>query len=642
MMQGLLPPSSASLPTSCLVHTPSKSVARPVQDAIPKVDLSDDSCAPSEDSSTATLPPPAPLVATLLDTTDMSVEEILQVIRVPTLAPHVPDAEALVEYLDQHEIGHLNHLIKCFTDAIVTVSMPDSTVGKSHILPVEFLDVYCCCVLRVYFLLFKNLDFMNLLLSDQVVLMESGVLKALLCMSFFVFKEDCKSWHIPSSISEISPVVLNATDLNQILPYNLLQQTLAINVTSTKLKFDWHMGMLCIGAFFYCPVDVQVQQSAKIDTLRDRYMEILLKYLKWKHGSYNASVMFPEILKLMDAILKHCSLVENLTLRLKDEEIHALETRLQTLNVDIDSNFEMKFNVQDCDISSGVTFAKINRRISSCVQCNLSSTLFGGEASESRHCAAVPTASMYYSNQPVESEEAKSRREVEALLIRRMLENKKQQEKIFPDKDERSNALPNVPLPPHKNLLAIQRLLQDLAQKDQIAVNPEPSSVTVSLDNDDDSAPSLPYQLLQQKLYQVTAMQQRAHLANFAKSLGYHNTIPSVDDATSDEGAEGAIDLSRPKRSITSPSSSTASKQSNSSSSKKLPALKPLPSFKNDSIVRENNLTLPRREVYSANLSKSVPGVDSSPITSQLSARHIELLLESLGKSKYTTRFNKL
>lgn len=572
-------------------------------------DQEDDSC----DSGTAT-----PLGIT--DTSKMSVEELLHVIRVPTLVPHNTDSSTLKDYLDPHEIGHLNHLIKCFTDAIISVPMPEDAVGKSNMLPIDFLDVYCCSILRIYFLLFKNLDFMNLLLADQVILMECGVLKALLCMSFFVFKEENNSWNIPSSLNEASSVMIKIHHLNQILPYNLLQQALSINILSTKLKFDWHMGMLCIGAFFYSPADVQVQQTDKVDTLRDRYMEILLKYLKWKHGSYNTSILFPEILKLMDAMLKHCGLVENLNLRLKDEEISALEKRLRTLNVDIGSNVENKVGIVENDMSSGATFSKINRKIIACVQCNLSSTLFSS-GGESRDFAAVPTASMHYSNLPIETEEAKHRRKVEALLLRGMLQKtqpllERENNNGSVEEEEVSEDIEPTVLP-QGNLFAIQRLLRDLSHNDQNSVSLERAVASSSREAYDDSPQtcsttptSLTYQLIQQKLLDVSTQQQRTHLANFAKSFEY-NQLAEVKPVVPAQSQETeAIDLSKPRK--------LSSSIANNSSDKlaKLPALKPLVGY------------TPAPDEQAT----SIP----SSLTSQLTARHIELLLESLGKSKYT------
>lgn len=71
----------------------------------------------------------------------------------------------------------------------------------------------------------------------------------------------------------------------------------------------------------------------KVDVLRNKYVSLLLKYVTWKHGTYNASLLFPEILKLLDALQLHVDDFASITLKLNQEEVLAVEERLATLTL---------------------------------------------------------------------------------------------------------------------------------------------------------------------------------------------------------------------------------------------------------------------------------------------------------------------
>ena len=506
----------------------------------------------------------APVV--MPDTSVMTVDEILQFVRVPNIVNNESSSDSLSEYLDAHEILHLNHLFKCFTDSIFMVSLPDNTLTKSHISPVDFLHIYSCCVLRIY-ILYKTLDIKEFSMSEQACLFQNNVLKALFCLSFLVFKEDSDTWHIPSSVSETKSVIVKLSDLNQILPRHLLQQALTINALSTKLQFDQWVTLLCVVAIFYSPIDCapELSCSSRIDQLRDRYMEILLKYLKYKHGVYNATLIFPEILKLMDAILKHCSQVEKVFIALKSEEVSELEKLVKAPHV-----FDTK-NIED-SFYTGVDFSKINRRIAASIHITSTTSAenFNSPLEDFPPSPCLPIPSL-----PTEPREAKTRKEVEKLLVQKMMMSTqvKLQQKTPPpqqmageDTDLAKNVFPSSfapPAPPRAmNLLAIQRLLLDLSQKEQARVSPEPPLADEdglqqqTSEGVSSIAPSVAQlQALQHKLSQVSNLsgfsQSNAHLENFAKSLGQR--VASPKDGNDIYGCDSvsspvAIDLSSRRR----------------------------------------------------------------------------------------------
>ena len=557
-----------------------------------------------------------------IDTTDMSVDQVLQLIRVPKLSSYSCSSGITTELYDPHIIGHLNHLIKCLSNSLFEIPLPDNVVGKSNLVPVDFLHVYFFCVSRM-FPLFKSLDTVDFCDADQKALFESSILKVLVCMSCYAFRKESNSWHIPSSRGESSPAVLKPSDLNQILPYNVLQETLSINLLSTNLQFDLPIVLLCVVAFFYTPLNIEVQQISLIDKLQQRYMEILLKYLKSKHGFYNASVMFPEILKLMDAILKHCNKVENIVLTLKDEEIDTLENlikpqRKYSSNAEeVDSKANL---ILEDTFYTGITLAKINRRISNNCFLHISQQ----EVWRNAGCDTVREELL-----PQQQEEA-SRRKLEEILFYKYLQHNKDQQSsplslvtsnsvatdLRKGGDEKQVVIDKYPAN-NMQIVAFQKLLMCLTNnehslksgnREETTTNPLPfhqNRHTNNLDNvsPTDNRSQSPHSLiLQSKLLHEHNILRSKHLVNFAKSLDHHRHNQQTDEKYSNEGVtlpsilhpgdgadtDSAIDLSRGSRwhrseatTFTTNSSIMNTSTTRGIVSKEVPALKPLISLKN-------------------------------------------------------------
>ncbi|XP_018014254.1 uncharacterized protein LOC108671269 [Hyalella azteca] len=636
----------------------------------------------------------------IMDTELMTVEELLQLISVPKLNAHESDGSKLKEFLDQHEIGHLNHLIKCFSDCIFSAALPDNLVGNTNLAPLDIMDLYCCSVLRLYHLSFKNLDFINLLPGDQISLLENFALKGILSVAFFCFKEESNSWAFPTGLYQNKVMDVKVSELNQILPFNYLQNILTLCHLGAKLCIDWPIGMLLIGAFFYCPVGVEVQDIEKIDKLRDRYMEILFKYLKWKHGPSNASLYFPEILKLMDAVLKNCSEMEEITLSLNNDEIRALEERIETLNTNyVDSGHkDRSTSFTTVKFVDGVTLKKINASILSSIRQTIRQSLAQNVGLDLRQSAAVPTASMYYSNLPLESEEAKSRREVEALLMKRLLlknhsinstANCISQSPVR----ERSKAEGINVEPQTLNPLAIQRLLLNLARADK-TVHRSNSDLSSSNNSCQDrmTSPSTmdslsPSPYLNNHLYrnnalstgisgtrQIPSMSRSdrfsSHVVNLSEVTITKNSVASrASFLPADENFPSAIDLSKRQR-----KSSPESVISVRPKAPCIPGLKPLseliespksppvvvPSLSSETTTLCNppiNFELEERtRLMASALFNEVKKIKASSLESEhlqretgvvndasasiLTPSQIEILLETLGRSRLRYRDN--
>lgn len=267
------------------------------------------------------------------DLTNATACEILEKIELLPLKFHEPNEDDLKKFLNPEEIGHINYLIKCHADAIFTIAIPSTDLDTKVISPLDYLDIHVNGVLQIFFILFKCEDFLNFTISDQISLLERGILPALISLGLPMYNCETKSWSIPSALEESSCYSLHLNDLLQIIPKPVVMNIIALQETSKKLDIDWTMAMLMLLIFVYTPTESDVIEIDRIDKLRDKYVQMLLKYTKWRCGIRNAALLFPELLKFMDAIFRLCQEIIMYQLRLSDEEVKALKTRLSSMNL---------------------------------------------------------------------------------------------------------------------------------------------------------------------------------------------------------------------------------------------------------------------------------------------------------------------
>ncbi|KAK7084248.1 hypothetical protein SK128_027219 [Halocaridina rubra] len=260
-------------------------------------------------------------------------DTILKSIKQPDFAPYFPEKSSIEKFLEPHEIGHINHLIKSVSDSMLTISLPETLYKSKGFTPLDYMDIHLNCVIRHFFFVFKNEDFLNLTISDQIALLDGCTLRAIQCTSLYLFNKDAGCWHIPGATNKANQPVIHISDLMQVFPQPFVTKTYELHMAAAMLGFDWPMGVIASCILMYTPLNKLIQEMDKVDVLRNKYVHLLLKYITWKHGPYNASLLFPEVLKLLDALLLHVDEFASITLKLNNEEVMAVEERLATLTL---------------------------------------------------------------------------------------------------------------------------------------------------------------------------------------------------------------------------------------------------------------------------------------------------------------------
>lgn len=262
------------------------------------------------------------------------INTILEGINIPDLVSHTPDKEAIGEFLQPHEIGHLNHLIKSMSDAIFSITLPDTLLKEKGFTSLDYMDLHLNHMLRHFYFIFKNEEFICLSPPDQAELMKNCSVRASACMGFYTFDGDSSSFIVPGLSSKNNHINLHISDLLEVYHSTIVRQIHKLFSAAAALDFDWPMGIICTNILMFTPVNVYIQELDKIDALRDKYVGLLLKYVKWKFGIYNASFIFPQILKLLDALLRMSDTSEALPLKYLSEDILAIEERLATFTME--------------------------------------------------------------------------------------------------------------------------------------------------------------------------------------------------------------------------------------------------------------------------------------------------------------------
>lgn len=302
---------------------------------------------------------------------------LLKSIKQPTLIPHSPDKSNIHDFLDPEEIGHINHLIKSLSDSVLTISLPDTLYKNKGFTPLDYMDIHLNAVMRQFFFVFKNEDFLNLPMPDQISLLNGCSLRAVTCSGLYLFNKDTGCWYIPGSTNRLNHPVIHISDLLQVYPQHIVSKMYELHTAASKLDFDWSMGVITNCILMYTPIKKIMQDMEKVDFLRNKYVHLLLKYISWKHGQHNSALVFPEILKILDALLLLVDELSVLDLNLSEEEVMAVEERLSTLTLMQlaplkNQSSRFKEEIDSWSSLKCVTLTEINNRL--CMALHLSMT----------------------------------------------------------------------------------------------------------------------------------------------------------------------------------------------------------------------------------------------------------------------------
>lgn len=301
----------------------------------------------------------------VVDSSSWTLEETLNSISKPTLGTFPePRIEDLHNFLNPHEVGHINYLVKCYSDAVFSINIPSNLIesGRS-VSPVTYLNLHMLGVFQVYYLLFKCEDFRNLTLHDQVCLLETNMTSILVSLGLIFFDVDSKSWKIPFVMSNTSSM-LPMSSLLQVIPEDIVHNLTVLHTAAKDLNIDETTSLLLAFIIVYTPVNRPVKELDIIDKVRDKYVNILLQYLRWRFGASNGALLFTEILKILDSLLKISEEINDYKLRLSDDEISTLKCHFRYIEEQIPATSQYNLQVSKDDIDA-ISYSIFHAKLSS-------------------------------------------------------------------------------------------------------------------------------------------------------------------------------------------------------------------------------------------------------------------------------------
>ena len=270
-----------------------------------------------------------------------SASTILENIRFDFQFEEAVNGVPLESFFKHEELSYFRNIMNYISEAVMLINTPSTLHSKRGISVIDLIDLYMCSVLRLSFLMFKCEDYVDLFVNTKLILPIDNLLPSLICLGTYIYNHDTKCYVFPSYTPNRPPVSVHISDLLQILPTKTVKIVTWINDISKKLHFDWTMSILCMCSFFYLPV---ANCDESLESIRNKNVSLLEKYIHWKFGSKESTLIFHEVLKLMDAILIHGLEVQNLELKLEESEMQYVLDRLRFIRINTMKTSEFPYD----------------------------------------------------------------------------------------------------------------------------------------------------------------------------------------------------------------------------------------------------------------------------------------------------------
>ncbi|XP_076031059.1 uncharacterized protein LOC143019304 isoform X2 [Oratosquilla oratoria] len=151
-----------------------------------------------------------------------------------------------------------------------------------------------CKRMGYFFSLFR--EFSNLSSSDQALLLKTAITSACIIMGSVVYDSSTGKWP-GKSISRTGFIPKNVTTQNvgRLVPADLFSRVESFFKKFQQICPDETMAMILILVTLYSPELIGLEAKDTIQSLQDRYIHILQRYVKWKFRE-KSYLMFPKVI----------------------------------------------------------------------------------------------------------------------------------------------------------------------------------------------------------------------------------------------------------------------------------------------------------------------------------------------------------
>ncbi|XP_037803627.1 ecdysone-induced protein 75B-like [Penaeus monodon] len=168
---------------------------------------------------------------------------------------------------------------------------------------------------------------------DQGSLLRGGILEMSLIRGVQSFDTDNNRWpNTKEQIYKDAPT-LRVEDMKKLVSCELYDMHMKFIFSMKDLNVDEPVMMLLLLIVLFTSDRPGLQETARIQARQDHYLQLIRKYMNWRYGPHNATIMYPRLLIKLTDLRELNDQHNEYNLKLAKQEVAEIQMQLGQLNL---------------------------------------------------------------------------------------------------------------------------------------------------------------------------------------------------------------------------------------------------------------------------------------------------------------------
>ncbi|XP_042860472.1 inactive histone-lysine N-methyltransferase 2E-like isoform X2 [Penaeus japonicus] len=250
------------------------------------------------------------------------------------LVPYEPDMATMLNYMTEQERDEVEQAVRnyqlAYHDVPYKNDLKQCNVGRPS---VQIINMFTTVVRRFAYFARLFPDFCELPSQDQGSLLRGGILEMSLIRGVQSFDTDNNRW--PNTREQIykDAPTLRVEDMKKLVSCELYDMHMKFIFSMKDLNVDEPVMMLLLLIVLFTSDRPGLQEATRVQGRQDHYLQLIRKYMNWRYGPHNATIMYPRLLIKLTDLRELNDQHNEYNLKLAKQEVAEIQMQLGQLNL---------------------------------------------------------------------------------------------------------------------------------------------------------------------------------------------------------------------------------------------------------------------------------------------------------------------
>ncbi|CAL4131276.1 unnamed protein product, partial [Meganyctiphanes norvegica] len=238
------------------------------------------------------------------------------------LEPFEPDISAMLDFMSHQERDEIEQIIIKYRRAYREIPYRKDLREYSTNMPsLQIVNMFTTVVRRFAYFAQLFPDFCELPPQDQSILLRNGILDMCLIRGVQAYDTENNRWPNTNQVIYKDAATLRIEDMKKLVSSKLYETNIKFITSMKELNLDEPVLMILLMILLFTTDQPGLIENKKVQITQEKYLMHLRKYMTWRYGPKNTSLLYPKLLMKLTDLRELNDQHNEYNLRLADQEV---------------------------------------------------------------------------------------------------------------------------------------------------------------------------------------------------------------------------------------------------------------------------------------------------------------------------------